>query len=255
MAFQYLGEITGGLAPVRKNVQVAANVYQGQLLRWDVNAGGSVEPMAAAGAGPDATSYISGICLGSGRRTNPGTSLYDATYKGDLITYDTTQATLAVNDPVGAAICELQMLTLNSLLRAPLVNNTIGTNPECKACTTGSSDGLTFIIATIDTTVSNYSTAYCRTGANRGEYRKITTGAAATQTVLVPFTNDIAIGDTFCVVNVADGLAHIDLETQFQGIDSSPALTNYYVVYVHELNLEEAGKEYATFRFAPRHFA
>ncbi len=255
MAFQYLGEITGGLAPVRKNVQVAANVYQGQLLRWDVNAGGSVEPMAAAGAGPDATSYVAGICLGSGRRTSPGTSLYNAIYKGDLITYDTTQATLAVNDPVGAAICELQMLTLNSLLRAPLVNNTIGTNPECKACTTGSSDGLTFIIATIDTTVSNYSTAYCRTGANRGEYRKITTGAAATQTVLVPFTNVIAIGDTFCVVNVTDGLAHIDLESQFQGIDTSPALSSYYVVYVHELNLEEAGKEYATFRFAPRHFA
>ena len=255
MAFQYMGEITGGLAPVRKNVQVAANVYQGQLLRWDVNAGGSVEPFAAAAAGPDTTSFVAGICLGPGRYTTPGTSLYNATYKGDLITYDTTQATLAVNDPVGAAIAEVQMLTPNSLVRAPLVKDTIGTNPERKACTTGSADGLTFIIATIDTTVSQYSTAYCSLGANRGEYRKITTGAVATQTVLVPFTNDIAIGDTFCVVNVADGLAHIDLETQFQGIDSSPALTNYYVVYVHELNLEEAGKEYATFRFAPRHFA
>ncbi|HHT9146681.1 MAG TPA: hypothetical protein ACFYD4_13580 [Candidatus Wunengus sp. YC61] len=253
MAFQYSGEITGGLAPVR-SYRASANVYQGQLLRWDVNAGGDVEPFAAAAAGPDTTSFVAGICLGPGRYPSM-TSLYNATYKGDLITYDTTQATLAVNNPVGAAIAEVQMLTPNSLIRAPLVKDTIGTNPERKACTTGSTDGLTFIIATIDTTVSNYSTAYCSLGANRGEYRKITTGAAATQTVLVPFTNDIAIGDTFCVVNVGAGLAHIDLETQFQGIDTSPALTNYYVVYVHELNLEEAGREYATFRIAPRHFA
>jgi hypothetical protein len=182
-------------------------------------------------------------------------SLYNATYKGDLITYDTTQATLAVNDPVGAAMAEVQIITPNSLLRAPIVKDTVGTAPECKACTTGSSDGLTFVVATIDTTVSQFSTVYCRTGANRGEYRKVTTGATTTQTVLVPFTNDIAVGDTFCIANVVQGLAHIDLDTQFQGIDSSPALSSYYVAIVHELNLEVAGQEYCTFRFAPQHFS
>lgn len=254
MAFQYLGEITGGLAP-KLNLQVAADCYQGQILRWDANAGGAVEPFAAAAAGPDTTSYVAGICLGAGRYTAPGTSLYNATYKGDLITYDTTQATLAVNVPVGAAIAEVQIITPNSLVRAPIVKDTVGTAPERKACTTGSADGLTFVVAAIDTTVSQFSTVYNSLGANRGEYRKVTTGATTTQTVLVPFTNDIAVGDTFCIANVVQGLAHIDLDSQFQGIDSSAALTNYFVVYVHELNLEEAGKEYATFRFAPRHFA
>jgi len=253
MAFQYLGEITGGLAPV-VNLQAAANVYQGQMLQYDIAVSGDVKPVVVANAGPATTATVCGICLGSGRRTNPGTSLYDATYKGDLITYDVTQALLAVNDPVGAAIAQVQIITPNSLIRGPIVKATVGTNPECKACTTGSSTGLSFIIPTIDTTVNFFSTAYCRTGANRGEYRKITTGAVATQTVIIPFTNDIAIGDTFCVVNAATGCAHIDFDTQFQGISSSAALTNYYVVYVHELNLEEAGKEYATFRFAPRHF-
>ncbi len=253
MAFQYMGEITGGLAP-KMNLQVGADCYQGQMLVYDNAAGGIVIPTATASDNPDDTQPIAGICLGAGRRTNPGTSLYNATYKGDLITYDVTQATLVVNDPVGAAIAEVQILTPNSLIRAPIVKDTIGTNPECKACTTGSSDGLTFIVATIDTTVSNYSTAYCRTGANRGEYRKITTGAAATQTVVVPFTNDIAIGDTFCIVNVRQGWAHVQWESQFQGIDSSPDLSVYFNVFVHELNLEEAGKEYCTFRFAPLHF-
>jgi hypothetical protein len=254
MAFQYLGEITGGLAPVIKNAQAAANCYQGQILQYDVAVSGDVKPAVVANAGPATTATVCGICLGAGRRTNPGTSLYNATYKGDLITYDTTQATLAVNDPVGAALVEVQLITPNSLIRAPIVKDTVGTNPERKACTTGSSDGLTFVIATIDTTVNFFSTAYCSQGANRGEYRKITTGAVATQTVVIPFTNDIAVGDVFCVTNVATGCAHIDFDTQFQGIDGSAALSNFYVVYVHELNLEEAGKEYAIFRFAPRHF-
>ena len=253
MAFQYMGEITGGLAPVL-NLQVSANCYQGQMLKYDANAGGIVEPIAAAADNPEDITVVAGICLGAGKNTSPGTNRFDATYKGDLITYDVTQATLAVNDPVGAAIVQMQILTPNSLIRAPIVKDTVGTAPECKACTTGSSDGLTFVIATIDTTVSQYSTAYCRTGANRGEYRRITTGATTTQTVVVPFTNDIAIGDTFCVANVVQGLAHIDFDTQFQGIDSSAALTNYYSVIVHELNLEEAGREYCTFRFAPQHF-
>jgi hypothetical protein len=253
MAFQYLGEITGGLAP-KINLQVGANCYQGQLLKYDYAVSGAVVPVAVAGDDPEDVNVIAGICLGPGRRTNPGVSLYNATYKGDLITYDVTQATLVVNDPVGAALAEVQLLTPNSLLRAPIVKDTVGTAPECKACTTGSADGLTFVIPTIDTSVSMYSTAYCRTGANRGEYRKITTGAVATQTVVIPFTNDIAVGDTFCVANIVQGLARIDFDSQFQGIDSSAALTNYYVAIVHELNLEEAGKEYATFRLSPQHF-
>lgn len=254
MAFQYMGEITGGLAPVF-DCQVAANCYQGQMLIWDFAVSADVKPIIAASDDPSDVTMVAGICLGSARRTNPGTSLYNATYKGDLITYDVTQATLAVNDPVGAAIAQVQLLTPNSLIRAPIVKDTVGTAPECKACTTGSSDGLTFVIPTIDTSVSMYSTAYCRTGANRGEYRVITTGAVATQTVVVPFTNDIAIGDTFCVANVRRGLSRIDFDTQFQGIDSSAALTNYYVVIVHEINLEVAGQEYCTFRFSPQHFS
>lgn len=254
MAFQYLGEITGGLAP-KLNLQISANCYQGQLLKYDDNAGGSVEPVTAASDNPDDTNVIAGICLGPGRYTSVGTSLYNSTYKGDLLTYDTTQATLLVNDPVGPQLAEVQILTPNSLIRAPIVKDTVGTAPECKADTTGSSDGLTIVVATIDTTVSQFSTVYCRTGANRGQYRKVTTGATTTQTFLVPFTYDCEVGATYCIANVVQGLAHIDFDTQFQGIDSTPALTNYYVAFVHELNLEEAGKEYCTFRLAPLHFS
>jgi hypothetical protein len=248
MAFTWAGDLNGA-APVVKKMQVAANVYQGQMLRWDVNAGGLVEPVAAATAGPETANIIAGIC--SGIVTSP---TFDATYKGDLGTYDTTQATQIANDPVGACLAEVTLVTPSTLIKAPIVKDTIGTNPERKACTTGSADGLTFVVAAIDTTVSQYSTVYCSSGANRGQYRKVTTGATTTQTVLVAFPYDIAVGDVFCIANVGIGLAHIEFDSQFQGIDSSDDQTHYYVVYVHELNLEEAGKEYAIFSFSPRHF-
>lgn len=249
MAFRWAGDLSGA-APIVRTLQASADCYVGQLVRTDINAGGAVEPVAGAAAGPDTTSFIVGIVTGVA--TSP---TYDSTYKGDKCTYDTTQATLTANDPVGPAKVQVTIVTPTTLIKAPIVKDTVGTAPERKACTTGSSDGLTFVTATVDTTVSNYSTVYCSQGANRGEYRKVTTGNATTQTVLVAFQNDIAVGDEFVIANITEGPAHIDFDTQFQGIDSSAALTNYYKVYVHELNLEKAGQEYAVFSFCTSQLA
>lgn len=247
MAFTWAGDLSGA-APVVKVFQAAADCYVGQLVRADANAGGMVEPVAGAAAGPDTTTFVLGIVTGV--VTSPS---FSSTYKGDGATYDTTQATLVANDPIGPAKVQVTLVTPTTLIRGPVVKDTVGTAPERKACTTGSSDGLTFVVATIDTTVSQYSTVYCSDGANRGESRKVTTGATTTQTVLVPFQNDIAVGDTFCIANVVEGQAHIDFDTQFQGIDSSAALSNYYKAYVHELNLEKSGQEYAIFTLASSH--
>jgi len=247
MAFSWAGDLSGAL-PIVKYFPVAADVYEGQLLMADITVTGGVKPTADAAAGPDTASQLIGICTGI--KTSP---TYNSTYKGNLGTYDTTQATLTANDPVGPCMAEVTLITPTTKIHGPIVKDTVGTNPERKACTTGSSDGLTFVVATIDTTVSYFSTAYCSTGANAGQYRVITTGATATQTVVVPFSYDIAIGDTFCIANVRDGKARIELDTQFQGIDSSAALSNYFNVYVHELNLKEAGKEYAVFTFDGSH--
>ncbi|MDO8733571.1 MAG: hypothetical protein Q7K21_00235 [Elusimicrobiota bacterium] len=247
MAFSWAGDLTGA-KPIRKLFPIAADVYQGQLLMADITVTGGVKPTADAAAGPDTASQLIGICTGI--VTSP---TFNSTYKGDKGVYDVTQATLTANDPVGPAMAEVILLTPTTLVKGPIVKATIGTNPERKACTTGSDDGLTFIIAAIDATESYFSTAYCSIGANAGQSRIVTTGATATQTFIIPFTYDIAVGDTFCVVNVREGKARIELDTQFQGIDSSAALTNYFNVYVHQLNLEEAGKEYAVFTFDGSH--
>lgn len=251
MAFSWAGDLTGA-KPVRKYFQVAADCYQGQLLMGDISVSGEVKPIAAAAAGPDTASQIIGICTGI--VTSP---TYTAAYRGDLGTYDVTQATLAANDPIGPCMAEVVLVTPTTLIKGPVVKDTIGTNPECKAATTGSSDGLTFVIAAIDTTVSMHSTAYCRAGANAGQYRKITTGATTTQTVVIPFTYDIAVGDTFCIANLTIGRSWWNPDTLFEGIDSSNPFTSsyYYNTYVHELNLAEAGKEYAVFTFDGAHLA
>lgn len=248
MAFSIAGHLGGGSPVVIPKMQVGANVYQGQILIADYTVSGEVIPSAVAVAGPDVTQKVIGICTGV--VTDPA---YDSTYKGDMCTYDVTQATLTANDPVGPACVEVTRILPNTLIKAPLVKDTIGTAPESKACTTGSADGLTFVIAAIDSTTSLFSTAYCRKGANRGEYRVITTGATETQTMVIPFQNDIAIGDEFTVVNVRRGFAHIDWDSQFQGVDTSTALSYHFKAFVHEINLEEAGKEYIVFTLDPSH--
>lgn len=247
MAFSFAGDLNGSL-PIVRNFQIGADVYQGQIVIGSAAAGGAVIPTAASAAGPDTASQILGIVTGI--VTDP---TYNATYKGDKGTYDTAQADLVANDPVGAAEAQVTLITPSTLIRGPIVKDTIGTAAERKDCTTGSADGLSFIIAAIDTTVDDYSSAYCYSGANKGIYRTVTTGATETQTFTIAFPYDIAIGDSFCVVNVALGAAHIDFDSQFQGIDASDALSNYFEIYVHELNLETAGQEYAVFTIDSKH--
>ena len=239
-----------GYKTVNEIMQVAGDCYAGQLLTADANAGGLVEAASVAAAGPDTTMIFVGIC--NSVITSP---TYSSTYKGDTATYDVTQAAQVANDPVGATLVRVDILFPGDIVCFPLVKDTIGTAPERKACTTGSADGLTFVVATVDTTVSQYSTVYCSAGANRGVERKVTTGATTTQTVTIAFPYDIAVGDTFVIANIVRGFCHFDLDSQIQGIDTSPALTNYYRGFCHQLELQKSGEEKAYVTIAARHLA
>jgi len=252
MAFEYAGNMYGAAPFVLDRVQLAANCYVGQLVRADTNAGGSIEPIANAAAGPDTTSYILGMVTAI--RTSP---TYDSTFQGDLGTYDTTQATQVANDPVGPALADITVIRPGDKIKAPIVNATIGTALDLQTVTTGSADGLTFVANAITSSTSQYSTSYCRTGANRGQYRKVTTGNATTQTVLVGFTYDIAVGDTFVTAQCSmPGMPlHWDADSQFQAVDGDSAISNYYRGTTLELNLEESGREFIVFTINPVHLA
>lgn len=253
MAFTWAGDLNGAM-PIKRYFDIGATIYQGQLAVIDETGttGGYVAPCAvAATANPDTGQHIVGICTGI-----VTTPVYTASYyNGDKGTYSATQATIAAYDPVGPAKAEVVLVTPTTLIRAPIWHHTPGTALTCNAATAAVSNGLTFTVATIDTSISSYSTAYCRTGANAKQYRKITTGGTTTQTVVLPFTYGIAAGDTFVVANVVEGWAHFDwLATYVNGIDGTIPQTSYaFHGYVHELNLEVSGREYAVFTLAAKH--
>jgi hypothetical protein len=249
MAFSWAGDLSGA-KPVVKRLPVAGDCYQGQLLIYDANAGGIVEAAtAASAASPDATRLIAGICTAV--VTSP---TWDSTYKAYMADYDTTQAEQVANDPVGPCLVDVTLITPTTLVKAPIYDTTAGTAPNELAATTTVSNGLTFVTSGFALTISNGSTAYCRTGANQGLYRKITTAGTTTQTVLLAFPYAIAIGDKFTCVNVKEGFSAVNLDAYMMGLNAEAATTTYgYYVYVHELNLAEAGKEYAVLSFSTRH--
>jgi hypothetical protein len=255
MAFSWAGDLGGG-SPIHRRLPIGATLYQGQLLGYDTSYatnGGAVITTANAAAGPDTTSFVMGICAGLVSNKD---RTFNTTYKGDTLTYTTTQATIAALDPADCPHADVILVTPLTLIHAPVVKDTVGTAPECITNTAASSGGVTITHSAIDTTIDGYSTLYCRTGANRGLQRRVTTVTSTSiETVVIPFPYAIAVGDTFCVVNVVLGNAHIAWDTQFQGIDSSAALSNYFKAYVHELNLAEAGKEYAVFSLSASHCA
>jgi hypothetical protein len=247
MAFEYAGDLSGK-TPIVKLLPLAASAYTGQLLQWDGDAGGIVEPIADATASPEATVFIAGICTGIA--TDP---TYNSTYRGDMGTYDTTQALQVANNPRGPAMAQVTIITPTTLIRGPIVHDTIGTALSVLTNTATSTDGSTITFASSHTTEDNFSTAYCRSGANEGLYRKITSASATAPTVTICFPYDIAIGDTFVIPHIKEGFATIEFDTQKQGIAAYDNLTHAFYVYVHELNLEKAGQEYAIFTISSRH--
>jgi hypothetical protein len=247
MAFSYAGNILyPGAPPVIKKMAIGATCYTGQIAIYDVNGatngGDVIAATAVASNTPDATQMFLGLILGFDGETQT----YNSTYKGITGTYSTTQG--------ATRYAQVALVTPYTLIHAPICHGTIGTVPSTVALT-GASAGGTAIghAALAHTTIDGYSTVYMRTGASKGQYRKVTTvTSTSAEVVVLPFSGALAVGDTAVIVNIVEGLAHIQLDSQFQAIDGNWA-TNYFRAYVHELNLEEAGKEYCVFSFLPQH--
>jgi hypothetical protein len=251
MAFEWAGDL-GGAAPVKRYFQIGADMYQGQLAAVDFSTttGGYITPAVVAEAGPSVTQHILGIC--SAIVTSP---TYTAgVYNGDLGSYDTTTTTQQANDPKGPALAEVILVTPTTLIKAPIWHATTGAVMHCLAATTAVSAGTTFVTSGFDAAVDSYSTAYCRTGTNAGQYRVITATGTTTQACAIAFTYGVAIGDTFVVANIVEGNSRFDFTTtSVNAINGTAALTNYYTGYVHEVNLKESGREYAIFTLSSSH--
>lgn len=253
MGITYAGStLGGGVAPLVRTFQNSATVYEGQIV-MDSGADtgtGHVEVLPVAAQDNEDDHPILGV-VGAVRNINDLTVAGSGL--GKTATYDTTQASQILNDPIGASTVDVIVAIPGiSMFRAPIYNGTYGTALTELTVTSASTDGLAVTHAS-DTAIASpdkFTTVYCRKGANRGVSRIVTTVATGSQTVTVAFPYDTAVGDEFVSVNLKLGLSRVYFDSTASFIDASAVVSsNYYYIYVHELNLEESGKEYAVFSF------
>ena len=240
----------------------AVKFYMGQLVQWMY---GGVYPLIAAVAKPEVTSFPFGVVLGF--NVAPGNATYDSTYKCEYASSVITQATLlakAGNVAFAEGMIqkgELQLMVKVGIiapdctvLEGPICSGTFGTAPTVVTATTADTDGLSGMVhGTADATfVANNNMYYCHSGKNQGVYRMSYAASATTPTFYSPWPNVWAVGDTYVATNMGIGRQYVEFGTAGVGmfIDNTDNLTHAFVVNVHSMNLETAGKETAQFSFA-----
>jgi hypothetical protein len=254
MGFQHAGSLTGA-APVVRRYSVGMTMYVGQLVTSAISGsiGGHVNISGDASATFEKEQPILGIV--SAVASNDRTYVASATDHGygDRATYTTDQATIAANLGTGLTGGGEVDVTLivpgDTLIRAPIYDTTYGTALTVLVEDDGDSNGLTITHAgeTVACILDDYTTVYCRTGANKGQYRVATTAGTNAQVVTIPFPYTIGVGDTFVAASCILGYGGFQPTTYIDAIDGDHALDDFFLAQYHEINLEEAGKEYAIF--------
>jgi hypothetical protein len=247
--FEYAGSLVG-TAPIVRPFLISETCYVGQLCSTGLtaHAGGAVQIADAAGAAHEDATPIVGIVAAVRNLEDAG---YNSTYKGETATYDTAQADLVANDPIGP--CEVDVILCLpgiTLIRGPIWNATDGTAITELTETTGSADGSTVTHANdtaIDYADSLNAICYCRKGANAGQYRYISAPQTGSQTLHVCFSYDIAIGDVFVTAPFGPGPGCLQIPAGANFIDASGALSAYFDIFCIDLDLSEKGKERAVF--------
>ncbi len=262
----------GGEAPIWCATDGSSTYYMGQLVATVVASkavGHNMVPLAVPQGAFDLTNFQIpfGVVVGLNRRTPRSTTVgssslnYDTgvTSQADQLARDYTgqEGMFTKGDP--QVLIQVAEINEHTVLRGPVCNAALGTAPGVVTASAASATGWTSAGTTgapdYTTGVANLHTAYCRTGANMGLYRRLTntTGTAPVSTIGFPY--DVAIGDTFCMVPLAQGISLIYIAGPGLYISSALGLaTNYFGVIVKKLDLRESGKETADFRFMSIHF-
>jgi hypothetical protein len=257
MGFQFAGSLSGS-APIVRRFQIGTTMYVGCLVQpglVNVGLGGHVDLLEVATAAAEGAQPIVGMvsAVADESRTYVPAVSETAGY-GDRSTYSTTMADITANNAPhltgGGEVDVTLALPMDTLIRAPIYNTTWGNALTEQVVTSADTNGVS-ITATGDaiaTMTAGFMTAYCRSGANRGHSRIVTTATSTTVSVVaVPFPYTIAVDDVFVVASCALGYSGMDVCTASDAIDGNKISTYYYLVYYHEVNLEESGKEYAVF--------
>ena len=229
----------------------------------------AVTPLAVPAGAVDLTNFQIpfGIVTGFNRRTPQSTTVGSMSleYEAGIITqaaqlareWAMAESMYSKGDP--QPLIQITEITPNTILRGPICNAALGTGPTVVTSTVADTTGWTTAGTTgaCDfTPVASVCTAYCRTGANAGLYRVTNDTSTTAPDATVAFPYDVAIGDTFVRVPIKQGFSYAYIAGPGLYIDcgSNYGTTNYFVIFVYKLDLSEAGKEIAEFRFSTEHF-
>lgn len=264
----------GGGRPFWASTDGSSTYYPGQLVTYvmaskAIVTGGAVKPLAVPAGAADTTNFqvIAGIVTAVNNRTPVSTTVGSYTVP-DYAAGVTTQAAQLARDWVNAegmylksdpqVLVEITPIYPGTLLKGSIFNAAYGTAISLLTNTAADTTGGTSAFATNAcdfTPVASLATTYCRTGQNMGMYRKSNDTSTTAPANAIAFPYDIAVGDTFVRVPLAQGISYIYIGGPGLYIDGSlGGATNYFIVYVEQLDLRESGKECAYFHFASCHF-
>ena len=254
-------------------------LYEGQIVRARDE---GVAPLHQAMNANDSASksvaeLIQGSCSSGGQAvfgvvvgTNLRTPTFDGTYNQASIAWATppaatTETYFGVEGPWAKgdtqAMVKVALLDSSIILRGEVRNSSSVVTTGMTVGTLTASTGVTATTATMGvTTVQNFSTLYWRSGTNAGTYRILTSASPTTHTWDNSVANSTGTsemnGDTVVTCNLRPiGPSRMQLSNEALWIDGSAAVTaDYFAVDVIRLDLSEAGREYADFRFTPAAF-
>jgi len=244
-------------------------LYEGQLVTWSFSdSKQGIIAYTVAGVEDTTSDHVPlGVVVGFNNRT----PTFDTTYKGNYGTSVSTQeAQLARsscmvegkmwrNDP--ALMAQVALVDPSSILKARIFYGSYGTACQVVTNTTQSTNGSTITTASLNDTPPAYNQMwYCRSGKNMGLYRAAYSAHKTSHTFYLTWPYDIEVGDTFTYTAFSLGntkaLFHSTgtyLEQQ-GGDHDTTYTTNWLYLDIFEINLAEAGNEYAIFRLNASNF-
>lgn len=251
MAFIYAGNLIGNKPPIIQPMHIGAAIYVGQPVIEDSNFYGHViAPTDVDGdAAPSLTTPFVGLCVGI-----VNDPIYSAAYQAEYNTYDSSLAAILANSNKDASQVLVSIARPGDLWEAPVVKDTIGTALTELTNSSASSNGTTLTHTVGTNSQAGYSTLYCRKGANKGQYRIVTSGSTSTKVVTVPFPYAIADGDVFVNATARLGRMMMIFDSLYMAIDGDVTTGgSYYTAFCHKLDLETSGEEKAWISIHPNH--
>lgn len=162
------------------------------------------------------------------------------------VTLDTGVYSATQGDAEGLVTVNINPQSVYKLLMSGggAAGTTLGLTTNSAAETAGTVVTITTGDPVPNSPTMDEGTIVCISGANVGQTRKITSVAATTATVTVPFLNDIAAGDTFLLVpyfpfdNACD---NIELTGNLAGANALEAVGDGGVMEIHAVEFDVYG--------------